>query len=136
MQSVQEQPDEVPPQEVYPEKEMDTLPTEDPKTFDIQEWRQEWIKDPNNPAGGYWKKVPAGSTKYLKGFQTGGLLLTKPVRDAIQQAQEQSIALAQSEEKAQKDAEVRQRMNIFKTAGGSEGEEVYSTGKKRKLFSN
>jgi hypothetical protein len=90
MQSVQEQPDEVPPQEVYPEKEMDTLPTEDPKTFDIQEWRQEWIKDPNNPAGGYWKKVPAGSTKYLKGFQTGGLLLTKPVRDAIQQAQEQS----------------------------------------------
>jgi hypothetical protein len=90
MQGVQEQPDEVPPQEVYPEKEMDTLPTDEPRTFDIQEWRQEWVKDPNSPTGGYWKRVPAGSTKYLKGFQRGGQLLTEPVRDALQQAQEQS----------------------------------------------
>jgi len=53
-----------------------------------------------------------------------------------QQAQEQAAITAKTEEQAKKDAEVRQRMNIFKTSGGSQGEEIYSTGKKRKLFSN
>ncbi len=49
--------------------------------------------------------------------------------------EEQAQITAQAEAQALRDAETRQRMNIFKTAGGSEGEEVGST-KKRRIFGN
>ncbi len=52
-----------------------------------------------------------------------------------EQAQAQAQITAQAEAQALRDAETRQRMNIFKTAGGSDGEEVGAT-KKRRIFGN
>jgi hypothetical protein len=42
---------------------------------EIVSWRQEWVDQPNNPAGGYWKKVPVyreGGNVNLTKYQNGG----------------------------------------------------------------
>lgn len=53
-----------------------------------------------------------------------------------QMAQEQATIAGQVAEKEASDAETRQRMNIFKTSGGTDGEEIEGTAKKRRIFGN
>jgi hypothetical protein len=87
--------------------------------------------------GGDVKPMGLSAVKKV-GEKTGVYTTTKEKK--AQETEKQGLAQqaidAQSDAAKARDAEVRQRMNIFQTAGGSEGEEIYSTGKKRKLFSN